>query len=220
MGSQRPYASAWKDATLSFFDHIPALCLLIVAPAMVIGVIVHSIPLYSLASFVVTDSISSLILVVPGLAAALQMSRDETFYRPGMPPITQTLITRFGRLLVLGLLLILVLRPMLVGVFGILLAAAALRLFHPARWLDRGSLRDGRGSGGGLRLMLTATPLWLLSPLVLWAGFIGVAWSIENSTPLMCGLAYVLRGMAFVWCWTILFRLYRLRDVRVQAQAA
>ena len=216
MGSERSYAGAWKDGTLSFFDHIPALCLLIIAPAVVLGVIVHA-SVDGFSSILVVDSISTLILVVPGLAAALQMSRDESFYRPGLPPITQTLITRIGRLLVLGLVLTLALRPLQASLAGIFLAAAALWLLHPVRWLEGGRL--WADSGGRLRLVLAALPLWLLSPVVLWGGIFGVVWSTENSTPLMCGLAYVLRGLAFVWCWTVLLRLYRVRDARAEAQA-
>ena len=103
---------------------------------------------------------------------------------------------------------------------GVLLAVAALWLLHPVRWLEGGRIwADG---GARFRLVLAATPLWLLSPAVLWGGLFATAWSIQESTPLMCGLAYVLRGLAFVWCWTVLLRLYRVRDAQAleAAQAA
>ena len=211
MATARAYLGAWKEATLSFLDHLLIVCLAVGLPALAAGVASHNL-LESDPDFgpwLLVRTAMDLLIIPVALAAAMRMSREESFFRPGLGEVVGELLGNSRRLLAVSLVLIVLLHPAMLFVVGLPLVWLALWLLQPVRWLEGGSLWRG---GGGWKILLASAPLWLGAPAGLIAGVYFDVEIARQSTALMMGLEQVVRGLLFTWAWVVLMRLYRVHD--------
>lgn len=214
MATARAYLGAWKEATLSFLDHLLVVCLAVGLPALMAGVASHNLLAADpdFAPWLLLRVSVELLITPLALAAALRMSREESFFRPMLGEIIGELLGSGRRLLGVSLLLVVLLRPAMLFVIGLPLVWLALWLLQPVRWLEGGPLWKGGGGGGGWRVLLASAPLWLAAPAILFASvFLEVDIS-RDSTALMMGLEQVVRALLMTWGWAVLMRLYRVHD--------
>ncbi|MEL6345314.1 MAG: hypothetical protein AAFV53_19565 [Myxococcota bacterium] len=207
MSTMRKTASAWGEATLSFLDNLPALSLAVGLPAILLGVGAHNLVVeaHALGGFFVLRLLADLLMNTVGIAAALWMSRRESFFDPGLGQIIAALYTYGERIFWFTVFLVVLVRPIYGLTFPIL--CLLLPLVRMPRWLER----EGRlWSAPRWHLLIGAAPILLLSFPVQIGFIIWDIWSLEDSTPLMLGLDYFVRGLLLTFAWTVLFRLDRV----------
>jgi len=213
MATARQYVGAWGEATLSFLDHLLVVCMVVGVPALAAGVAGHHLlsDSFGFSQWLLVRQCIDLLLTPIALAAAMWMSREDSFFRPGLGEVLGELFANIDRLILLSLALAFVLRPATYVVFGLPLVWAAIWLLQPARWLEGGPLWKRR-PGSSLGVLVASAPLWIGAPVLLWSGMAWDVWSAQESTPVMMGIDQVLRALAMTWGWAVLLRLYRVRD--------
>lgn len=199
---------AWKDATLSFLDHLLVLTVVLGLPALMAGVASHNVLSHGSMDLIpwAFVRLANMLLLLPIIiAAAMRISRSESFFRPTLGEILLE-GEHHGRRIWIAAVLLTLLQPISWAI-GVVLMWIMLSTTNPLRWLEGGRLLSMRAKWV---LLLATTPIWLVGPLGL--GFsLGLnVWSIQESTPLMAGTLQVVWALLCTWGWAVVLRLYRV----------